>query len=73
MKKKKVVLNGRHYRFGDLYDSWNIHQQKYFDGTCDDIIYKPIPQDNGEPLPPLATQWKEDMQRRLNVKSSRNR
>lgn len=27
-------------------------------------VYEPIPQENGEPLPPLAVQWKEDAKRR---------
>jgi hypothetical protein len=72
-KKKKVELNGRNYRWGDLYDSWNIHQQADFDGTGIDVN-SPIPQDNGEPLPSLADQWKEDYKRRMkNVKSSGNR
>lgn len=70
---KKIVLNGRSYRYGDLYDSWNIHQKRHFDGTGVDV-YEQIPQDDGVPLPSLAEQWKEDYKRRnKNVKSPRNR
>lgn len=63
-KKKKVELNGRHYRYGDLYDSWNIHQQRHFDGTGVDVN-EPIQQEKGEPLPSLAEQWKEDYRKRM--------
>ena len=72
-KTKKVELNGRHYRYGDLYDSWNKYQQSDFDGTGVDVN-APIPQENGDPLPSLAEQWKEDFRRRFrNVKSTGNR
>lgn len=27
-------------------------------------VYEPIPQEKGDPLPPLAVQWKEDARRR---------
>lgn len=72
--KKKVELTGVYYRWGDLYDTWNIHQQADFDGTainCNELI----PQDNGPPLPSLAEQWKEDYKKRIKIngKSSRNR
>jgi hypothetical protein len=40
-------------------NKWQIlHLQGKFN------VYEPIPQDNGEPLPPLAVQWKEDAKRR---------
>jgi hypothetical protein len=72
-KKKKIELNGRHYRYGDLYDSWNIHQQRHFDGTDIDVN-DPIKQAKGEPLPSLAEQWKEDYRKRfVNGKSTGNR
>lgn len=72
-KKKKIELNGRSYRTGDLYDSWNIHQQRHFDGTGIDVN-EPIPQDNGVPLPSLADQWREDYKRRFkNAKSTGSR
>lgn len=72
--KKKIELNGKHYRYGDLYDSWNVHQQADFDGTSISVN-DPIPQDNGPPLPSLSEQWKEDYKKRFknNGKSSRNR
>lgn len=41
----------------------NIYQQMHLEGKFD--VYEPIPQDNGEPLPPLAVQWKEDAKRRF--------
>jgi len=36
-------------------------------------VYDPIPQEIGEPLPPLAVQWKEDAKRRFGNANSRNR
>lgn len=37
-------------------------------------VYEPIPQENGEPLPPLAVQWKEDAKRRWGKnENTRNR
>lgn len=71
-KQKKIELNGKHYRWGDLYDSWNSLQQSHFDGTGVDV-YKPIKQENGKPLPSLADQWREDYNRRFNGKSTGNR
>ena len=32
-------------------------------------VYEPIPQEVGEPLPPLAVQWKEDAKRRFGADS----
>ena len=40
----------------------NKYQQMHLDGAID--VYAPIPQEHGEPLPPLAVQWKEDYRRR---------
>lgn len=40
----------------------NKYQQMHLDGLID--VYAPIPQEHGEPLPPLAVQWKEDHRRR---------
>lgn len=72
-KKKKIELNGKHYRYGDLYDSWNVHQQAAFDGTSEYGVNEPIPQENGPPLPSLSDQWKEDYKRRnKNVKRTGN-
>jgi len=61
--KKKIELNGKHYRWGDLYDSWNVHQQSHFDGTGTNV-YAPIPQKDGPPLPSLADQWREEYKNR---------
>ena len=71
-KRKKTELNGRFYRAAEdkaLNKYQVMHMSGYFD------VNAPIPQeDGGEPLPPLSQQWKEDMQRRFNVKNrSRNR
>jgi hypothetical protein len=51
----------------------NAYQLAHLRGEFD--VNAPIHQnDGGEPLPPLSQQWKEDMQRRVNVKNrSRNR
>lgn len=71
--RKKVELNGISYRYGDLYDSWNKHQQDDYDGTGISV-YDAIPQENGEPLPSLAEQWKEDYRKRfVNGKGSSRR
>jgi len=51
------MLNGKHWRWGDLYDSWNQLQKDHFDGKLD--VYAPI---NG--LPSLAQQWKDSFNRR---------
>jgi hypothetical protein len=61
--KKKIELNGRHYRWGDLYDTWNVHQQADFDGTGPSV-HAPIQQPNGPPLPSLAEQWREEYKNR---------
>lgn len=73
-KKTKIELNGKHYRYGDLYDSWNVHQKADFDGTSISVN-EPIPQESGQPLPSLSDQWKEDYKRRMNKngKSTGNR
>lgn len=51
----------------------NYYQQLHVEGKFN--VYEPIPQDNGEPLPPLAVQWKEDAKRRWgkNNENSGNR
>jgi hypothetical protein len=41
----------------------NKYQIMHLEGKFN--VYEPIPQDNGEPLPPLAVQWKEDAKRRF--------
>jgi hypothetical protein len=51
--------------------SYNKWQEMHLRGEFD--VYAPIPQDDGgEPLPPLAVQWKEDAKRRFNA-NTRNR
>lgn len=44
------------------YEHLNKWQLLHLEGKFN--VYEPIPQDNGEPLPPLAVQWKEDAKRR---------
>jgi len=43
-------------------DHLNYYQRLHIEGKFN--VYEPIPQDNGESLPPLAVQWKEDAKRR---------
>lgn len=69
--KPNPMLNGISYRWGDLYDSWNSFQQSHFDGTGVDV-YAPIQQERGDPMPPLAQQWKEEYNKR-HGKRTRNR
>lgn len=69
--KPNKMLNGIVYRYGDLYDSWNKFQQSHYDGTGVDV-YAPVQQEKGDPMPPLAQQWKEDYNKRY-VKRTRNR
>jgi hypothetical protein len=48
---------------GTEVDSYlNYYQQLHIQGKFN--VYEPIPQETGEPLPPLAVQWKEDAKRR---------
>lgn len=49
------------------YDHLNYYQKLHLEGKFN--VYEPIPQDNGEPLPPLAVQWKEDAKRRYRADS----
>jgi hypothetical protein len=56
--KPNKILNGKSWRWGDLYDSWNQTQKDHFDGIVD--VYAPQP--NG--MPSIAQQWKEDYKRR---------
>lgn len=60
--KPNKMLNGKQYRYGDLYDSYNCFQQAHFDGTFD--VYAPIIQGDSS-LPSLAQQWREDYKRRF--------
>lgn len=54
------------------YDHLNKWQKLHLEGKFN--VYEPIPQEEGEPLPPLAIQWKEDAKRRWgNNENSRNR
>lgn len=46
----------------------NMYQKMHIAGTFD--VNAPIPQESGEPLPSLATQWKLDAHRRYNGKST---
>ncbi len=41
---------------------FNKYQQMHLDGLID--VYSPISQEQGEPLPSLSVQWKEDARRR---------
>ena len=45
----------------------NKWQRLHLEGKFN--VYEPIPQENGEPLPPLAVQWKEDAKRRFRADS----
>ena len=58
---------------GTVVDHLNKYQKMHLLGTFN--VYDPIPQDYGEPLPPLAVQWKEDAKRRWgkNNENSGNR
>jgi len=51
------MLNGKHWRWGDLYDSWNQTQKDHFDGKLD--VYAP----QGK-MPSIAQQWKDQFKRR---------
>jgi len=44
------------------YEPLNKWQLLHLEGKFN--VYEPIPQERGEPLPPLAVQWKEDAKRR---------
>ena len=57
--KPNKMLNGKSWRWGDLYDSWNQTQKDHFDGIEVDVY---APQPNG--MPSIAQQWKEDYKRR---------
>jgi hypothetical protein len=60
--KPNKMLNGKSWRWGDLYDTWNNHQQQHFDGIID--VYAPVVDANGSSLPSLAQQWKDAYNRR---------
>lgn len=55
--KPNKMLNGKHWRWGDLYDSWNQLQKDHFDGKLD--VYAPM-----KDMPSIAQQWKEDFKRK---------
>lgn len=61
--KPNKKLNGKSWRYGDLYDSWNKLQQQHFDGIID--VYAMLEQEKGEPMPSLAQQWRDDYRRRF--------
>lgn len=69
-KKKKIKLNGKVYHYGDT-SHLQPMQIAHVLGKID--VYAEIPQDNGEPLPSLADQWKEDFKRRMNNGKSSSR
>lgn len=70
-KNKKIVLNGRFKAYNDT-TGYNSLQMLHYAGAID--LYKDLPQDNGDMLPSVAEQWKEDYRKRfINGKSSRNR
>ena len=52
---------------GTAVDHLNLYQKLHLEGKFN--VYEPIPQEYGEPLPPLAVQWKEDAKRRWGVKN----
>jgi hypothetical protein len=52
-------------------DHLNYYQKLHLLGQFN--VYEPIPQKDGEPLPPLAVQWKEDAKRRFKNANSSNR
>lgn len=68
-KTPKIELTGKVYRYDDVSHLSPI-QQAHRRGEID--VYSPIQQADGEPLPSLADQWKEDWTKRYG-KSSRNR
>ena len=47
---------------GTAVEHLNVYQRMHLQGTFN--VYETILQENGEPLPPLAVQWKEDAKRR---------
>lgn len=53
------------------FDHLNYYQKLHVQGKFN--VYEPIPQEIGEPLPPLAVQWKEDAKRRFGNANSSNR
>lgn len=63
--KPNKILNGKSYRWGDLYDSWNTFQQQHFDGIID--VYTPR-----DGMPSLVQQWKDDARRRYGKKGKAN-
>lgn len=48
---------------GTAVEHLNKWQRLHLEGKFN--VYEPIPQEYGEPLPPLAVQWKEDAKRRF--------
>ena len=52
---------------GTVVDHLNLYQKLHLEGKFN--VYEPIPQEYGEPLPPLAVQWKEDAKRRWGIKN----
>lgn len=60
--KPNKILNGKSWRWGDLYDTWNSFQQQHFDGIID--VYAPIVDEKGGSLPSLAQQWRDAYNRR---------
>ena len=69
---KKINLNGKFYK-AEEDNRLNVYQKAHLAGEFN--VNAPIYQEGGgEPLPPLSQQWKEEKQRRINVKKrSRNR
>lgn len=55
--KPNKMLNGKSWRWGDLYDSWNQTQKDHFDGKID--VYAP----RGD-MPSIAQQWKDQFKRK---------
>lgn len=60
-KPNTDLLNGRHYDCRQD-ETLNEYQKAHLRGEFD--VYKPIPTDSPDHLPPLAYQWATDWKRR---------
>ena len=65
--KTKIELNGLQYSWDDVSHLTEL-QKAHRRGDIN--VYEPIEQEEGEPLPPLAEQWKEDWKNRYGKSSS---
>lgn len=60
--KPNPMLNGKRYSV-ETDDQLNVYQRQHIAG--DFSVTQPIPQEDGEPLPPLKFQWEQDWKRRV--------